>query len=114
MPRDTDAAWRTFRSEIEEGHKGAAYVLPFDPAEAWGARPRQFVCGTVNGCAFEGEIGFRRGRHFSVVEDALFAAAGVAAGDEVAIRITMREQSPRDAAAQPYLPSSWPTDAGHG
>ena len=109
MPPDTNAAWRTFRAEIEEGHKGAAYVLPFDPVEAWGARPRHFVRGTLNGCAFDGEIGFRRGRYFSVVEDAFFAAAGVSAGDQVEIRITSREQSPGDAAERPYLPSSWPT-----
>ena len=41
---------KRFKADIAEGDKGAAvFVLPFDPDEAWGKKPRHRVSGTVGG-----------------------------------------------------------------
>lgn len=100
-------SWRRFRAEVEEGHKGTAICLPFDPAEAWGARPRHFVRGTIDGCPFAGEIGHRRGRFYTLLDPMLMHAAGVRPGDVVPIALRPREASARDLAEAPRLASSW-------
>src|SRR5258706_13125679 len=91
-----------FEAEILTGHKGDAVVVPFNPARVWDAKaaevPRPWrvgylVLGTLNGCPFEGWIGFRWGRFFMLVPRELQGAAGVSVGDEVQIVV-----GPRGAA----------------
>ena len=91
-----------FKAEILTGHKGDAVVVPFNPARVWDAKaaevPRPWrlgylVLGTLNGCPFEGWIGFRWGRFFMLVPEELQGAAGVSVGDEVRIVV-----GPRGAA----------------
>ncbi len=89
----------TFRAEILTGHKGAAVIVPFDPAEAWGSRPVLIaskaygkrpghpVRATLNGHPFNGWIGHRWGRFFILVDQALQEAAGVAVGDVVGVSV---------------------------
>jgi hypothetical protein len=53
---DVDAR-RTFTAVIERDAKGRAIVpLPFDPSEAWGARARYHVTGTVGGQRVRGSL----------------------------------------------------------
>ena len=88
-----------FKAEILTGHKGDAVVVPFNPARVWDAKaaevPRPWrlgylVLGTLNGCPFEGWIGFRWGRFFMLVPEELQGAAGVSVGDEVQIVVGPR------------------------
>lgn len=64
---------KRFHAEILERHKGAAVIVPFDPADAWKAKPSPvpapyktayLVKGTLNDVAFEGFISKRWGRNF--------------------------------------------------
>lgn len=91
-----------FTAEILTGHKGEGIVVPFNPARVWNAKPAEvprpwrlgyLVLGTLNGCPFEGWIGFRWGRFFMLVPEELQKAAGVSVGDEVQIVV-----GPRGAA----------------
>jgi hypothetical protein len=64
---------KTFHAELLGGHMGEAILVPFDPEEVWGIRPRtvasktyggqpgHLVRGTLNGHPFDGWIGRRRG-----------------------------------------------------
>lgn len=86
---------RRFRGPLEEGHKGSAVIVPFDPAKAWRLAPKKVlgetvgwpVRGTMNGAAFSGAIGFRWGRWFIRTEAALERAAGIVPGDLVEVRV---------------------------
>ena len=60
--------------------------LPFDPRERWGKRPRHYVEGTVAGTPFTGSIGFSGGSVFLVLPAEFRRRAGIAVGDEVAVR----------------------------
>jgi hypothetical protein len=94
---------RSFKAAVPMGHKGPAIVYPFDPAEVLGPRPRQFVRGTLNGAAFEGEIGCRRRVHYTCVPADLLAAAKVTPGDVADVTIEPREPSPEELAERPPL-----------
>lgn len=90
-----------FAAEIQQGHKGAALILPFDPELVWGLAPSQvseapggkrgwLVRGTLAGTRFEGWIGTRWGRHFVLTDAALCARAGVKVGDTVDVVLEPR------------------------
>ncbi|HKD99746.1 MAG TPA: DUF1905 domain-containing protein [Planctomycetota bacterium] len=99
-----------FRAPVHPGHKGPAIVVPFDPDAVWGDRPRQFVAGTLNGCAFEGEIGFRRRVFYTLLDDRLLRAAKLAAGDVVEVVMTPREAGEAERARKLRL--AWSRPAG--
>ena len=94
---------RSFSATLERGHKGCAVIVPFDPEEEWGTKPRPvasaaygkrpgwLVTGTLGGRPFDGWIGHRWGRFFVLVDEDLRKAAGLAAGDEVEVVLEPRK-----------------------
>ena len=102
---------RAFESELLDGHKGPAVLVPFDPeaewglapcmvtSEAYGRRPGHLVTGRLNGKPFDGWIGQRWGRHFILVDEALRRSAGVAVGDTVEVVVEPRKEAAGAASA---------------
>ena len=88
---------------LHEGHKGTALVFPFNPGAKWGKRARHFVEGTLGGVRFVGEIGFRRRVFYTLLDDELMAAAGVAAGDEAEVVVLPRDGDEADLATPANL-----------
>src|SRR5258706_8629169 len=95
-----------FKAEILTGHKGDAVVVPFNPARVWDAKaaevPRPWrvgylVLGTLNGCPFEGWIGFRWGRFFMLVPRELQGAAGGPPSPHLPIYVGARGAAKADA-----------------
>lgn len=95
----TNARTKRFRAEILEGHKGAAVIVPFDPAAEWKAKPSAvpapyktgyLVEGSLNDEPFEGFIGKRWGRRFILIDAALQKRAGAKVGDVVVVKIAPR------------------------
>jgi len=98
---------QSFHAQILDGHKGAAVIVPFDPAKMWhvelAAVPAPWkkgylVSGKINRTCFEGWIGNRWGRNFILVDDELLKKARAKIGDVV--RMTV---SPRNATVKPTL-----------
>lgn len=106
-----------FEAELLTGHKGEAILVPFNPEEVWGIRPRtvaskvygsrpgHLVRGTLNGHAFDGWIGRRWGKFFLLVDGELQRKARVRAGDVVSVAVAPRpggsevhSRKPRSAA----------------
>jgi predicted DNA-binding protein (MmcQ/YjbR family) len=66
-----------FTATLLEGHKGAAFEVPFDPAEQWGIDPIRLqagrlghrVAGKVNGIAFESVVVPRSKKFWLVIDD---------------------------------------------
>ena len=77
--------------------------VPLDPATIWGKQTRYFVKGTVKKCRFTGEIGFRRGFHYMLLEEALLKKAKLAVGDLVLFVLELRKPSPEELAEKPKL-----------
>jgi hypothetical protein len=104
MPRKTPAPVRTdgsqrFRVAIEGSAKGRAYlVLPFDPAEVWGARARYHVQGQINGGPFRGAVEHSGVGHFVPLGPAFRRACGLRVGDRVEVALTV-EGPQREALA---------------
>lgn len=106
MPRP--AATRVeqrFDAQILDGHKGAAVIVPFDPAKIWRVEPAAvpapwkkgyLISGKLNRTHFEGWIGDRWGRNFILVDEELLKRTRTNIGDVV--RMTV---SPRKAPAKP-------------
>jgi hypothetical protein len=99
----------SFQAELLTGHKGDAVILPFDPTRVWGVRLTRMqtthgerlghlVKGSLNGHRFEGWLGYRWGRYFIPVDEALAAAANVFAGEIVDVTVEPQlEPEPGDA-----------------
>ena|GEM_PF-6360735 len=93
-----------FEAKIFEGHKQLIAIhVPLDPAVIWGKQSRTFVKGTVKKCRMEGEIGFRRGFHYMLLEGALLKKAKMAPGDLVLFTLEPRKPSAEELAAKPGL-----------
>ena len=89
---------------VEEGHKGPAIIVPFDPGAEFGVAPRKmaYFGGTLLGFPVTVEvgkvrhntwIGRRWGRHFILADGPL---AGLRAGQEVKVTVATRA-APRGA-----------------
>jgi hypothetical protein len=92
-----------FEAPVRMGHKGPAVVFPFEPRVVWGERDRYFVRGTLNGVAVEGEIGFRRGVYYALVDDETLAAARIVPGDTATLALAIRPQDESDPKKAPPL-----------
>jgi predicted DNA-binding protein (MmcQ/YjbR family) len=94
---------RRFTAEVQEGHKGVALVLPFDPSVAWGERRRHVVRGSLNGVAFEGEVATRRRVHYALVDDVLLRHAKLEPGATADVVMSPREPRSFETGAPPKL-----------
>lgn len=82
-----------FTAILLEGHKEAAFGVPFDPAVRWGlpatrlipGRHGHRVRGQLNGVTFESAVVTRAGGFFLLVNDELRLGAGLTIGDSVQI-----------------------------
>lgn len=93
-----------FEAKVFEGHKELIAIhLPLDPAQIWGKQPRYFVKGTVGKCRLEGEIGFRRGFHYILLENALFRKADLMPGDLALFVLEPRKPSAEELKEKPGL-----------
>ncbi|HEY2013162.1 MAG TPA: YdeI/OmpD-associated family protein [Bryobacteraceae bacterium] len=81
-------AEKSFRTTIEGTEKGRVYVvLPFDPADVWGPRPRYHVAGTINGNRIRGAVLKAAKWHFLPLGPEWRKSAGLRPGDEVTVEI---------------------------
>lgn len=84
-----------FRAVLLEGHKEAAFEVPFDPAERWGLRPVSLrpgrrghpVRATVNGVGFDSAIVSRAKRFWLLIPTDVQEATGLAAGEEAELSL---------------------------
>jgi hypothetical protein len=87
---------KTFEAKLHAGHQEDAVELPFDPAETWSVVPGRLwrgrrghhVMATLNGISFPGFVVSRQRKWFLLVDEDIKQAAGVVAGDIVAITLS--------------------------
>lgn len=90
---------KRFRAKIDGTAKGRFYIpLPFDPAEAWGARGRYYVAGTINGMEIRGRLDKSGKGHFLPLGPAYRRDTGLRPGDAVDV-VLADESPPREGLA---------------
>jgi hypothetical protein len=77
---------RAYRTTIEPRRRGGqAIPVPFDPDEAWGAKDRHYVAGTVGGWGIRGSLSVLDGRTILEVGPSWCRDPGVAPGRTVEV-----------------------------
>jgi hypothetical protein len=84
-----------FTTTLLDGHKGAAFEVPFDPAERWSIEPSRLragrnghrVIGTVNGVGFDSAIVPRAKKFWVEVDDEVMKRAKLEIGRAVKIAL---------------------------
>jgi hypothetical protein len=82
-----------FTATLLDGHKGAAFEVPFDPAERWSIEPSRLragrnghrVIGTVNGVGFDSAIVPRAKKFWVEIDDEVMKRAKLEIGRAVKI-----------------------------
>ena len=84
-----------FRAKIDGSDKSRVYVLlPFDPGDAWGARLRYDVGGTINGMKIRGRLEQSGRGYFLPLGPAWRRDTGLKPGDSVSV-VLKEERPPR-------------------
>jgi hypothetical protein len=84
----------TFTTVVAEDRRHRVVVpLPFDPAEAWGAKGQHRVHGTVNGMGVRGVVEAFDGGHGIPLGPAWRRGCGIGPGDEVTV--VLRPEGPQ-------------------
>jgi len=82
-----------FTATLLDGHKGAAFEVPFNPAERWSIEATRIragrnghrVIGTVNGVGFDGAIVPRSKKFWVEIDDMVMKKAKLEIGDPAKI-----------------------------
>src|SRR5215211_5464518 len=100
-----------FRAKVELGGKTATGIsVPDDVVAAIGSGRRPKVQVTVGGHSYRTMVASRGGRYFVPLSKENRAAAGIAAGDEVAVDIEA-DAEPRTVAVPAYFADALAGDA---
>jgi hypothetical protein len=95
-------ASRTFTVVVERDAQGRTIVqLPFDPAEAWGARARYHVTGTVGERRVRGPLTVEGASARLVLGPAWCRDAGLA--DGASVPVVLRPEGPQQETLAPDL-----------
>jgi len=95
-------AEQSFQARIEGSEKGRAYVvLPFDPEQHWGARPRYHIRGTINGARVRGALEHFSKGYFLPLGPAYRRDAGLNLDDLVTVKLEL--EGPQSAALAPDI-----------
>jgi hypothetical protein len=77
-----------FKTVVTQSGTRALIVLPFDPNEAWGAKDRHYVAGSINGCRFRGRLESNGREFFLPLGPAWRQSAGIRAGSKVDVALS--------------------------
>lgn len=90
-----------FTATLLDGHKGAAFEVPFDPSEQWPVEPERLragrnghrVVGTINGVGFESAVVPRSKKFWVEIDDKVRQKAKLKIGSSA--KIEMRPAGPK-------------------
>ncbi len=97
---------KKFRAVVQDGHKGCAVEVPFDPREVWGELPTEIVYQRVRGirvqgkldrASFESWIIHRWGKFFLLVNGDVLERASSAAGEVASISLSPKSSDAEES-----------------
>lgn len=80
---------KVFDVIVEREGKFTFVAIPFSPAEAWGAKPRYYVAGTINDFPVRGTLGALGQDYFLRLGAAWMRDSALLVGDRVTVRLSL-------------------------
>jgi hypothetical protein len=88
-PANASAFDQVFIAEVKKEGSFVFVAIPFSPREAWGARPRYPVSGTINDIAVRGTLGALGKDYFLRLRTAWLRDSGIAPGATVSVKLSL-------------------------
>jgi len=83
----SETVQKSFDAIIQKEGKFTFVAIPFSPREAWGAKPRYPVGGTINGISVRGTLGAFRQDYFLRLGAAWMQDSGLKPGENVTVKL---------------------------
>ena len=83
---------KTFEATVQKEGKFTVVAIPFSPREAWGAKPRYYVTGTINDFAVRGTLGALGQDYFLRLSAAWLRESGIEIGKRVTVRLSIEDR----------------------
>lgn len=83
---------KSFKSKIQQAGKFTFVAIPFSPREAWGAHPRYYVIGTINGHPARGTLGVEKQDYFLRLSAAWLRENNLAVDADVKVELSLEDR----------------------
>lgn len=80
---------KSFEAMIQKEGSFTFIVIPFSPREVWGAKPRYYVTGTINGVAVRGTLGALGQDYFLRLGASWIRDCGIEPGGNVSVSLSL-------------------------
>lgn len=97
----SEADQKIFDAIVQEEGKFTFVAIPFLPREAWGAKPRFYVSGDINGTAVRGTLGAEGQKYFLRLGAAWLRDSGIEVGTHVTVRLSL--EGPQETNIAPDI-----------
>ena len=88
----SESELKTFEAIVQKEGKFTFVAIPFSPREAWGAKPRYYVTGTINDLPVRGTLGALEQDYFLRLSADWRKKSGIEPGDNVVVRLAPEER----------------------
>jgi hypothetical protein len=83
---------KSFNAIIQKEGSFTFVAIPFSPREVWGAKPRYYVTGTINGIPVRGTLGALGQDHFLRLGATWMRDSGIEPGANVSVRLSVEDR----------------------
>jgi hypothetical protein len=83
---------KTFEALVQQEGSFTFVALPFSPRAIWGAQPRYYVTGTINGNQVRGTLGSLGQDYFLRLSKAWLRESGLELGVKVTVNLSLEER----------------------
>ena len=88
----SDTKYKTFAATVQKEGSFIFVAIPFAPREAWGAKPRYAVTGTINGISVRGTLGVLEQDYFLRLGKTWMQDSEIEVGESVKVRLALESQ----------------------
>lgn len=92
---------KQFDATVQREGSFTFVAIPFSPREVWGARPRFYVTGTINGIAVRGTLGALGQEYFLRLGAAWLRDSKIDLGANVTVRLSL--EGPQEGNLSPDI-----------
>ena len=83
---------KVFEATVQREGKFTFVAIPFSPRQVWGARPRYYVIGSINGFSVRGTLGALGQEYFLRLSAAWLRDSGIEPGTIVTVKLSIEDR----------------------
>ena len=83
---------KSFKTKIQQEGKFTFVAIPFSPREVWGAQPRYYVTGAINGNSVRGCLGVLGQDYFLRLSQAWLRENSLTAETDVKVQLSLEDR----------------------